>query len=304
MAVKTFEETLAQLSADERKLLDNTFAKHPELKEGWLRQDDYSRNMNSLKEQKTKLEDDLAYAEKMKDWADRNVPKWDALAEKGIIDKETGDELWTSQKAELERQLDEAKKQLVGGEMDPAELDRRVKEIVTASGGVTKDEMNALIQSEAKKLAKETFAEEWGVKETNFNEKTIPFVAGFSAATAVAAAKYEKETGKPWTADTAKEFFGKMSEEKNFDPYAVIDKFIEPIKKGKETETEIERLKAENERLKAGRGMPGGGDERAIPQEKGALQMMLERSADGDFESMIKGKAVEAATELIAEGKG
>ena len=141
MAVKTFEETLAQLSADERKLLDNTFAKHPELKEGWLRQDDYSRSMNSLKEQKTKLEDDLAYAEKMKDWADRNVPKWDALAEKGIIDKETGDELWTSQKAELERQLDEAKKQLVGGEMDPAELDKRVKEIVTASGGVTKDEM-------------------------------------------------------------------------------------------------------------------------------------------------------------------
>ena len=188
--------------------------------------------------------------------------------------------------------------------MDPAELDKRVKEIVTANGGVTKEELNALIQSEAKKLAKETFAEEWGVKETNFNEKTIPFVAGFSAATAVAAAKYEKETGKPWTADTAKEFFGKMSEEKNFDPYAVIDKFIEPVKKGKEAETELETLKAENARLKASRGMPGSGDERTIPQEKGALQMMLDRSADGDFESMIKGKAVEAATELIAEGKG
>ena len=304
MAVKTFEETLAQLSADERKLLDNTFAKHPELKEGWLRQDDYSRSMNSLKEQKTKLEDDLAYAEKMKDWADRNVPKWDALAEKGIIDKETGDELWTSQKAELERQLDEAKKQLVGGEMDPAELDKRVKEIVIANGGVSKEELTALINSEAKKLAKETFTEEWKERETKFNSETIPFVSGFSAANTLAAIKYEKETGKPWTRETQIEFNKFMTEQQNFDPYEMGPKFIEPVKKGKETESELEALKAENARLKASRGMPGGGDERTIPQEKGALQMMLERSADGDFESMIKGKAVEAATELIAEGKG
>ena len=95
-----------------------------------------------------------------------------------------------------------------------------------------------------------------------------------------------------------------MTEQQNFDPYEMGPKFIEPVKKGKETESELETLKAENARLKAGRGMPGGGSESIIPQELGALQQMLKRSEEGDFESMIKSKAVEAATELIAEGKG
>ena len=188
--------------------------------------------------------------------------------------------------------------------MDPAELDKRVKEIVTASGGVTKDEMNALIQSEAKKLAKETFTEEWKERETKFNSETIPFVSGFSAANTLAAIKYEKETGKPWTRETQIEFNKFMTEQQNFDPYEMGPKFIEPVKKGKETESELEALKAENARLKAGRGMPGGGSESIIPQELGALQQMLKRSEEGDFESMIKSKAVEAASELIAEGKG
>jgi hypothetical protein len=305
MAIKTFEEIYASLSADEKKLLDNTFAKHDGLKEGWLRQDDYSRKMNAIKAQETEFEEAKAYSSKMKDWADRNVPKWEALVEKGIIDSETGDELWTAQKTELERQLDEAKKAAVGGDMDPAELDKRVREIVKANGGVTPDELKALVASEAKKLAEETFESQWKTKESDFNTKTIPFIAGFSAATAVVANKYEKETGEAWTAEKQKELFDAMAKEQNFDPFVVGEKLLVPVREKKRIEQEIEDRA--QKRVQELRGMPGGGEEGFIPQSgpKGALQLALERSAEanGDFESMIKAQTVKAAKELVAEGK-
>ena len=139
--------------------------------------------------------------------------------------------------------------------MDPKELEKRVKEIVTASGGVTKDELNALVQSEARKLAKEEFGNEWKARETNFNTKTIPMVAGFSAATAVMAAKYEKERGETWTAEKQKELFDLMGKENNFDPFVVGEKLLAPIRDKKARADEI---KAEAEKiLKARIGRDG-----------------------------------------------
>ena len=307
MAVKTFEEIFGQLSADERKLIDNTLTKHPELKEGWLRQDDYSRKLNEFKTKTTEYEAAATRAAELEAWADRNVPIWDHLEEVGIIDKDTGEELWTKQKSALELQLEEAKKAAVaGGDMDPAELDKRVREIVQANGGVTKEEYKALIASEGKKLAEEVFTEQWKGKETKFNEETIPFVAGFSAATAVVANRFERETGEKWTADRQKDMYAVMAAEKNFDPFAVEEKLMAPFKAKKDEEARIE--KRARELAATMRGMPGGGDEDFIPvveSQKGALRQMLERSAgeSGDIESLIQGKAREAAAELRSEGK-
>lgn len=301
---KTFEEIIASLSADEKKLFDNTLSKNPELKEGWMAQADYTRKTQALAADRLKMQADLDYAEQMKEWSDVNVPRYNALVEKGIV-SDTGEELWSAQKAELERQLAEARAQAVGGDMDPAELDKRVREIVKANGGLTPEEMKAVVTSEAKKLAEETFEAKYAAKETDFNEKTIPFVAGFSSGVAVAAAKYERETGKTWTAETAKDFFSLMSTEKNFDPYAVSEKFLAPHKAAKDSEAEIERKAQEraDEIIKQRGGMPGAGDEQIIPGQKGNLQQMLDRSAADDFESVIAAKAVEAAKSLHAEGK-
>lgn len=306
MAVKTFDEIVQglQLSADEKKLFDSVIAKSTDLKEGWLRQDDYSRKSNELSSEKKKFTEDLEYAEKMKAWADDAVPRYDKLVESGIIDAE-GNELWTTQKSELEKQLQEAKAQSVGGDMDPAELDKRVKEIVKAAGGVTPEELKALITTESKKLATETFQEEWKAKETDFNTKTIPFVTGFSASVAVMANRYEKETGEKWTADKQKELFGMMSAKQNFDAFAFEEDLLKPHreKAARKTEIETEARKLASEMT---RGMAGGGGEDFIPQgdQKGALQMALEKSSEGgDFESMIRSKAVEAAKALHQEGK-
>ena len=60
MAVKSFEEVYGKLSADEKKLFDSTLTKHPELKEGWLRQDDYSRKTQEIAAQKKDFEEGQA----------------------------------------------------------------------------------------------------------------------------------------------------------------------------------------------------------------------------------------------------
>jgi hypothetical protein len=312
MAVKTFEELVAglQLSADEKKVFDNALAKEPELKKGWLRQDEFSREMNEISSKKKRLTELEEYQARMKPWSDTTYAKLAELKEKGVFDVDTGEELWTAQKADLERQI--AAAAVAGGDMDPKELEKRVKEIVTASGGVTKDELNALVQSEARKLAKEEFGNEWKARETDFNTKTIPMVAGFSAATAVMAAKYEKEAGEPWTAEKQKELFDLMGKENNFDPFVVGEKMLAPVrdKKAREAEINAEADKRYKQRI-AEMGMPGGGGEDYIPQgdggarPMGALQAALKASGDanGDIDQLIRSKAVEAATALKGEGK-
>ena len=320
MAV-AFSEMIARLSADERKLLDNTFSKYPELKEDWvnakedgLRQADYSREMNKLKSQETEFQKAKERAQELEDWADRNVPIWDALAEKGIVDKETGEELWTKQKTALEQQLEEANRKIVAGgtDMDPAELEKRVKDIVAqAGGGLTKTEVAALIDSEAKKMVTEGFTEQWKAKETDFNTKTIPFVSGFAASVAVLASQFEKETGEPWTEEKHAELMQVMSREQVFDALKLKDKILAPYvekKKGTELTAAQQRIKDLEAQL-AGRSVPGGGgdSETYIPQPgepKGALREMLERSGESsDFEALIRSKAAEAGKALVTEGK-
>lgn len=306
MAVKTWDEIYSSLSADEKKVFDSVNAREPEFKAGWTRHDDYSRKTQELAAERKKLETDLEYAQRMKVWAEENVPKYDSLVEKGII-SEDGEELWTAKQADLERQLEEARKAAVGGEMDPAELDKRVREIVKANGGVTPEELKALIVSEGKKLAEETFNEQWKAKETDFNTKTIPMVGGFSAANSIVAMHWEKETGKTWTAEEQKAFYELMSKEGNFDPFKMEEKLLAPIRAEKDAEKKIEE---EVQKRLSARGLPGGGGEdgRYIPspdEPKGSLQQTLEREgATSDFESLIKAQAVLASKELVAEGKG
>lgn len=307
MAAKTFDEIFGSLSADEKKLLENTFSKNPELKAGWMAQDDYSRKTQALAVERAADQAKLDHAEKMEAWAEVNVPKYDALVEKGLIG-EDGEELWTGQKTELERQLAEAQaKALAGGEMDPAELKRNVEAIAKEYGVMSPAETKALIASEASKLAGETFDTKYAAKEIDFNEKTIPFVAGFSAGNAIAAIEYQTQTGKPWTAETQKEFNALMVKENNFDPFAVKEIFLKPFKQEKETAAEVERLaQARADKIIEERGgLPGAGHEPYIPQNnEGNLKQMMARSAgEGDFESVIAAQAVKAATELRADGK-
>ena len=214
MAVKTFEEIYSGLSAQEKTLLDNVFAKEPELKGGWLRQDDYSRKQNELKSKQSEYEEAVAYKAKMEPWSQEAYDRIHALEEAGVLDPE-GKVLWTDQKAELERQIEEAK--TLGEDMDPKQLEAlvtaKVQEIAKNAGGLTREEAAALYASETKKVVEAGFVE----REEKFNKETIPFVAGFSAGVAVLASRYEQESGEKWSTEKQQELFKLMNVEQNFD---------------------------------------------------------------------------------------
>lgn len=311
MAVQTWDEILAaaQLSADERKLIDNIVQKVPEFKDGRLRQADYDRNIQKLKAQEKEYTDALAYNQKMKAWADEKVPIWESLVEAGAIDEES-QPLWPEEKARLAAELEEARKAAVGGEMDPAELDRRVKAIVAESGlSLTTEQYRNLYASEGKKLVEDTVNAKYKEFETNFNEKTIPFTTGFATSMAIMATKYEKETGKEFTDEDQKAVFDLMAKEKDFNPRSAVTKYMEPVVREKKTAADIERLAEERaQKIIAERGgLPGGGSEGSYPTggARGSLQKMLEESAaaEGDVESLAMAASRTAAAELRAAGK-
>jgi len=304
MAVKSFEEIYSGLSAQEKSLIDNLFAKAPELKEGWLRQDDYSRKQTELKSKQAEYDEAVAYKAKMEPWSQEAYDRLHALEEAGVLDLE-GKVLWTDQKAELERQLEEAK--TLGGDMDPKQLEelvtKKVQEIAKNAGGLTKEEAAALYQSESKKLVEDGFKE----REAKFNSETIPFIAGFAAANAVVGMRYERESGEKWTPEKQQEFYKMMSTEGKFDPYALEDKLLEPVKAKKQREADIE---AEVQRRLADRGMPGGGHERTLPTPPpenpiGLLQKAMSESADKqvDVRDSVMAGVIEGAKELVESGK-
>ena len=312
MAVQTWDDILeaAQLSADERKVIDNIVQKVPEFKDGRLRQADYDRNIQKLKAQEKEYSEALDYNQKMKAWADETVPRYNSLIDKGII-SEDGEELWSTQKTDLEKQLEEAKKAAVGGEMDPAELDKRVRDIVKESGlSLSAEQYRNLYASEGKKLVEESLNERFAKAEKDFNEKTIPFTTGFATSMAIAAGKYEKETGKEFTDEDQKAVFALMAKEQDFNPRSAMTKYMEPVVREKKTAAEIERLAEERaQKIIAERGgMPGGGSEGSFPtgEARGSLQRMLEESAkagEGDVESLAMAAGRTAAAELRSAGK-
>lgn len=309
MAVKTLDELLAGLTGQEKTLFENTLKNNPELKDGWLRQDDYSRRQAELAAKKAEQDEAIAYSERMKAWGDENVPRWEALQAKGIVD-ENGDELVTAKYAELERQLADARAAAVagGGEMDAETLKANVAAIVKEYGVLSPAEMKAVIAAEASKLAGETFDTKYAEKEAHFNDKTIPFVTGFSTSMALAAAKYERETGKEFTTEDQQAVFTLMTRDKNYDPRKVVAEYMAPDLKKKADDAEVERRVQERLAQERGNrgGLPGGGEEPFIPQstQKGNLQLMMERSAEPtDIESVIAAQTVKAANELRAEGK-
>jgi hypothetical protein len=312
MAGQTWEEILqeARLSADESKLLDNLVKRVPEFRDGRLRQSDYGRQSLELQKKHKEYEEAIALKDRVQGWWEEKKPIWEGLIEAGAIN-ENSEPLWPEERKRMERELEEAKRAaLAGGDMDPAELDRRVKDIVKASGGVTREELTALVASEAAKLSKETFNTEYEKAKIEMNEKTIPFMAGFSTSMATAAIKYEKETGKDWTDDDQKAVFELMAKEKNFNPREVVGMYMKPALDEKKTKAEVERLV--EERLTAERKRLGyDGEQPYIPQEvsgeraQGSLQRMLNESAatEGDLETLVRQAAHKGAVELRESGK-
>ena len=304
MPVMTYEQIYASLSAEQKSLLDNIYTEHPELKNGWLRQDDYSRKQNELREA-------VAYKERMEPWAQQAYERIHQAEEAGLFD-ENGNVVWDQKVKDYERQIEEARKAaLAGGDMKPEEIDARVREIIKANGGsVSADEYKALIAEESRKVAQAVFGEEWKNKEADFNTKTIPFVAGFSTSMAVIASRYERETGEKWTAETQAKAYELMSKENNFDPFKMEETLLAPYREKKSREQEIQAgiakgIQEQRERMGETNSFRSGPPSTGM----GALQRAMSappasgsQSADLDLQDLVLAGVVESAKQLD-EGK-
>jgi hypothetical protein len=313
MPAQTWDEILAEakLSASEKQLIDNLVQRVPEFKDGRLRQADYSKNMAELQGRKKEYDDAVATKERINTWYEERKPVWDELVAAGAVD-EDGEPVWPKEKERLAKELEAAKKAVLsGGDVDPAELTKRVEEIVKANGGVTQAELKALFASEGAKLTEETVDRKYKEYQKEFNEKTIPFTTGFAASMAVMATKYEKETGEEWSDEKQKEVFELMARENDFNPRSAVTKYMKPAVDKKAAEVEIERRAEEKARkMLVDRGEVLG-DQPFIPQgspdvkPQGSLQRLLEQSAaeEGDTESLVMAAGRKAAAELRHDGK-
>lgn len=70
----TFEDIQGLLDDTERDVLTNIVEKHPELKKGWMRQNDYSRKLDEIREKSNQFEEISQYASSWQNWAESN---WD-----------------------------------------------------------------------------------------------------------------------------------------------------------------------------------------------------------------------------------
>jgi hypothetical protein len=159
MAVNSFDEILNNLVSDseDREVLESLSNKYPEIKNGWLRQSDYSRKLDSFRDTEKKVEAWNKWAEENWD-ADNNAPKMEVY--------------WRNKAQELESQA--------GTDMTFDEIKNFTEGFLTERGVMTKTDLESAINSKAQEI-----------------DKGFQGSAYFSAVIAEKTAEHLSEFGKP-----------------------------------------------------------------------------------------------------------
>lgn len=159
MAVNSFDEVLNSLvgDPDDREVLENLSTKYPEIKNGWLRQSDYSRKLDSFRDTEKKVEAWNKWAEENWD-KDNNAPKMEIY--------------WRNRAQELESQA--------GTDMTFDEIKNFTEGLMTERGVMTKTDFESAINNKAQEI-----------------DKGFQGSAYFSAVIAEKTAEHLSEFGKP-----------------------------------------------------------------------------------------------------------
>ena len=159
MAVNSFDEILNGLvsDADDREVLESLATKYPDIKNGWLRQSDYSRKLDSFRDTEKKVEAWNKWAEDNWD-TENNAPKMEIY--------------WRNKAQELESQ--------VGTDMTFDEIKNFTDNFLTERGVMTKNDFESAINSKAAEI-----------------DKGFQGSAYFSAVIAEKTAEHLSEFGRP-----------------------------------------------------------------------------------------------------------
>lgn len=159
MAVNSFDEILNGLvsDTDDREVLEALASKYPDIKNGWLRQSDYSRKLDSFRDTEKKVEAWNKWAEENWD-TENNAPKMEIY--------------WRNKAQELESQ--------VGTDMTFDEIKNFTDNFLTERGVMTKNDFESAINSKAAEI-----------------DKGFQGSAYFSAVIAEKTAEHLSEFGRP-----------------------------------------------------------------------------------------------------------
>ena len=220
-----------------------------ELRDGRLRQSDYSKFMNTNKER-------LTYADKMQEWAEGTLDTATGKRTGGNVAKhkklvEDFTELETKSKT-LEQQAAEYREQLAkvqSGELnvDEATLNARVDDRLKNAGYVTQSEMQKIVKEEAGKMATEQASLK--VKETtDFFLNTIwPQATEINQALIEASFLHMKDFGAPLNKDERKAIADLFVNRHLTDPMEAYNEWAKPKRDAIEFDKKVDA--AVNDRL-------------------------------------------------------
>lgn len=285
---------------EQRALLEKYPSLQKPTEEGVMRQSDYDKKMNETKSQ-------IEYGKTMKDWADKNLPKYDAV----IAERDAAVARATRAEEDVkkaQKALDE--KVIAAASASGVDPDKLADAVRAKIGGeyVPKSELARLVKDEADKLVKD------GLKlaTDTFYSQDVPRLAGLNAALTEGQNRYFKEFGEfvdpeAYVAHLSAAGDKYMTDGK-FDRAKAYNAFVgqKRSEAGRAAEIEKEAQKRADA-IMAERGVAGGFPGTSGPP--GPIQVRLNaKSADdplfgGKMELGDGGAAAAAAAELHLEGK-
>jgi hypothetical protein len=290
MALNTaLEELLKTLPADVQANQRAILEKHPSLGEGWLRQADYDRYMNTNKEKVAKVEE-------VENWYNLNKPKFEQM--KTTVQQLEDDK--RKLQAEIETKSVAAAAAVAAGDgtaIDPAKIAAAVTQQL-AGRIPTSEDLTRMIGEQTVKASKDLFE----AARKNFYENDFKGAVTWMTGMNDVLFRHRDEFSKPLDRVAFSKF---MEEQKIVDPGEAYEKFTEPARRAKEVEAEVqrrfdERLKesAESQGIPGTTGPSAGG---------GHFQTRLEKKDEkdplfgGNFELGDNTAAVAAAKEWRTE---
>lgn len=284
----------------QRELLEKYPSLQKPTEEQRLRQSDYDKKLNENKKE-------IEYGRTMKDWADKNVPKFDEMKterDTALAAQKKADEALAKAQKELAAKVDSA---AAAAGVDPEKLAAAVKDKI---GGeyVPKSELAGLIKAEANKMVED------GLKAATdkFYGQDVPRLSGLNAALTEGMNRFHDEFKEhldpeayvAHLAASADKYMtdGKFDRKKAYEAF-VVQKRSEVSRAGdieKEAQKRADKILEE-------RGMGAGFPGTSGPP--GPLQMRFNAKDKNDplfgvtVELGDNSAAAAAAAELHAEGK-
>lgn len=137
MAKNPFDEVLELVTDDgDKKALTELATKYSSLKDGWLRQSDYSRSMDSVKKLQKELDAAKGKIELADRWDAWRAENWDEEANATRAEAVLKAQLESERQAKLELEA----KLASGGEMSPQEIETVLEQLAAKKNWISKAE--------------------------------------------------------------------------------------------------------------------------------------------------------------------